>query len=74
MQKVSQEDQKLMKNFLASFGFLKRQQLIIILLGFPKKLNLFIDLIKKKQVLAENYNLLLAKEVLNLVKGSYPIG
>ncbi len=67
-QKILEEDQQLVKDFLSYFSFEKRQQLMGIFIGFPGKINLFIDLIKKKKVLAENYDENLAKEILDLEK------
>ena len=65
-QKVAEGDQQLIKDFLNSLGFQKRQQLMGIFLGFSDKLKLFIDLIKKKKVLAENYDENLAEGILDL--------
>ena len=65
-QKISDIDQGLVKDFLNHFSFSKRQQLMGIFLGFSDKLKLFIDLIKKKKVLAENYDEKLAEGILDL--------
>lgn len=65
-QNISNEDQQLFRDFLTSFGFQKRQQLMGIFLGFPEKMGLFVGLLKKKKVLAENYDANLAQEILDM--------
>lgn len=65
-QKISEKDQQFIGDFLIFFSFQERQQLMGIFIGFPDKINLFIDLIKKKKALAENYDENLAKEILDL--------
>lgn len=65
-QKVSEKDQQLIRDFLISFSFQKRQQLMGIFLGFPGKMGLFIDLMKKKKTLAGNKDAKLAQEILDL--------
>lgn len=59
-------DQQLVRDFLTSFDFQKRQQLMGIFIGFPEKIGLFVDLLKKKKALAENYDANLAQEILDL--------
>lgn len=53
-QKIPNDDQGLVKDFLNHFSFRKRQQLMGIFLGFPEKIQFFIELLKKKRNLAEN--------------------
>ncbi len=63
---ISSEDQKSLRDFLSYFSFVKRQQLIGIFMGFPEKLSLFVDLIKKKQALAKSHKDNLSQEILDL--------
>ncbi len=65
-QNVVKKDIALIEDFLRHFDFLKRQQLMGILLGWPDKLNLFVEILKKKKTLAEKYDENLAKEILDL--------
>ncbi len=65
-QKISDGDRGIVKDFFSQFSFPKRQQLLGVFIGFPEKISVFIDLIKMKKGLAENYDSLLAKKVLNL--------
>lgn len=65
-QNISGEDQWLIHNFLGYFAFQKRQQLMGILMGWPEKLPFFINLIKKKKILAQYPDVPLADEILHL--------
>lgn len=65
-QNVSSDDQGIVEYFLSQFSFPKRQQLMGVLTGFPEKISVFIDLIKMKKSLAENYDSSLAEKILNL--------
>lgn len=65
-QNISSEDQQLIRNFLNSFSFQKRQQLMGIFIGFPEKVNFFVDLIKKKTELAKSPNENLSKNILDM--------
>lgn len=65
-QNISNEDQQLIRGFLTFFGFQKRQQLMGIFSGFPEKMPFFINLIKKKKLLAQHPDAPLAGEVLHL--------
>lgn len=65
-QNILSDDQGIVKDFLLQFSFPKRQQLMGVLTGFPEKISVFIDLIKMKKSLAENYNANLAQEILDL--------
>lgn len=62
---IPEADQRLVSNFLRYFPFRKRQQLLNIFFGFQEKIELFIDLIKRKKELAEMPNAALSKEILN---------
>lgn len=64
-QNISSENQQLVRDFLSSFSFLKRQQLIGIFVGFPEKTGFFVDLIKKKMELAKSPNENLSKNILD---------
>lgn len=72
-QHIGANEQELVREFLMSFSFLKRQQLMGIFLGFPEKISLFIELLKKKMEFAKNASTMtsdaraaLIKEILNL--------
>lgn len=65
-QKVLEKDQQLIYDFLTFFPFQKRQQLMGIFFGFSKKISIFIDLLKKKKLLAENYDENLAQKIFDL--------
>lgn len=65
-QNISSENQQLIRDFLSSFSFQKRQQLMGVFMGFPEKINLFVDLIKKKMELAKSPNENLSADILNL--------
>lgn len=65
-QNISSEDQQLVCDFLSPFSFQKRQQLMGIFLGFPEKISLFADLLKKKVEFAKNPTEALAGEILDL--------
>lgn len=60
------EDQQLIRDFLMSFSFQKRQQLMGIFIGFPEKIGFFIDLIKKKMELKKSPNEDLSKNILDI--------
>ena len=63
-QRVEEGDQKIVREFLLSFGFEKRQQLMAIFLGFPEKVELFVDILKKKVDFVKNPSEAQAKEIL----------
>lgn len=63
---IAYADQQLIKDFLSHFSFPKRQQLMSVFTGFPEKISVFIDLIKMKKSLAENYDSSLAEKIFNL--------
>ena len=65
-QNISSEDQQLFREFLSSFSFQKRQQLMRIFLGFPERISLFADLLKKKVEFAKNPTESLAGEILEM--------
>lgn len=65
-QNIQQDDQKIVKDFLASFSFTKRQQLMGIFLGFPEKISLFVSLLKKKTEFQKNPTEALAAEILTI--------
>lgn len=67
-QSISSEDQQLIRDFLSSFSFRKRQQLTGIFLGFPEKISLFANILKKKVEFAKNPIETLAGEILDLEK------
>lgn len=63
---ISREDQEIIRNFLLSFSFTKRQQLMGIILGFPDKIGIFVDLIKKKIEFQKNPTEELSAEILEI--------
>lgn len=63
---ISHEDQEIIRNFLLSFSFTKRQQLTGIILGFPDKIGIFVDLIKKKIEFQKNPTDALSEEILEI--------
>jgi len=65
-QNITQDDQKIVRDFLSSFSFTKRQQLMGIFLGHSQKLNLFINLLKKKLEDAKNPTEELSAEILDI--------
>ncbi|MFZ2303751.1 MAG: hypothetical protein WAV98_03110 [Minisyncoccia bacterium] len=67
-QNISHGDQEIVRTFLGSFSFTKRQQLMGFFLGFPEKINFFIDLLKKKMEFAKNPTETLSEEILDLEK------
>lgn len=67
-QNISNEDQQLIREFLCSFSFQKRQQLMGIFRGFPEKIRLFAELLKKKVEFAKDPTEALAGEILDLEK------
>ncbi|MDO8604484.1 MAG: hypothetical protein Q7K40_03780 [bacterium] len=68
-QKISQEDQKIVRDFFVSFSFTKRQQQMGIFLGFPEKIQLFVDLLKKKINFAKNPTGTFSAEILEIEEG-----
>lgn len=64
--KFSNQDQQLLHDFLMSFSFQKRQQLMGIFSGFPEKVSLFTDLLKKKVAFAKNLTEALAGKILEM--------
>lgn len=66
---VSQEDQEMMKYFLSSFSFQKRQQLMGILLGFPELVSDFVLIVKKKMSIAKGDSSVNPEELLALEEG-----
>ena len=65
-QNIAHSDQEIVRNFLASFSFTKRQQLMGIFLGFPDKISLFVDLLKKKIEFQKNPTEALYAEILEI--------
>lgn len=65
-QNITQDDQKIVRDFLSSFSFTKRQQLIGIFLGHEEKLSLFIGLLKKKMEFTKNPTEELSREILEI--------
>lgn len=65
-QSVSEDDQNLVRDFLSSFSFSKRQQLMGIFLGFPEKIGLFVELVKKKVKFANSMDKSLADDILHI--------
>lgn len=65
-QNISSEDQQLIRGFLSSFSFQKRQQLMGFFLGFPEKISLFTELLKKKVEFAKSPTEALVGEILDL--------
>lgn len=63
---MSVSEQELVREFLMTFSYLKRQQLMGILTGSPAKMSLFVTLMKKKVEFAKKPNALLAKEITDL--------
>ncbi len=63
---IAQEDVALVKEFLRSLNFVQRQQLMGILLGWPDKIGLFVEVLKKKHVLAQTQDENLAQEIFDL--------
>lgn len=63
---ISREDQEIVRNFLMAFSFTKRQQLMGIILGFPDKIGIFVDLIKKKIEFQKNPTEELSAEILEV--------
>lgn len=67
-QNIAHSDQEIVRDFLSSFSFTKRQQLMRIFLGFPEKIALFVTLLKKKIEFAKNPTEALSAEILDLEK------
>lgn len=65
-QNIAPSDQEIIRSFFSSFSFEKRQQLMGIFLGFPEKIGLFVDLLKKKIEFEKNPTEALAAEILDL--------
>lgn len=65
-QNIAREDQEILRIFLSSFSFEKRQQLMGIILGFPEKIGFFVDLIKKKIEFQKNPTEELSAEILEI--------
>lgn len=63
-QEILSDDQHVIKDFLSHFSFHKRQQLMGILIGFPEELPVFIDILKKKKMLAKSFDASQAQEIL----------
>lgn len=63
-QNIAEDDQRALDDFFMALSFSKRQQMFGILLGFPEQLNLFINLLKKKKLLAQQFNKELSQEIL----------
>lgn len=66
---VSEADQQLVHDFLNSFSYTKQQQLLGIFLGFPEKVGLFAELIKKKKEFTVAPSEVLAREIIDLEEG-----
>lgn len=65
-QNIPLDDQAIVRDFLSSFSYTKRQQLLGIFLGYPDKIKLFVDLIKKKTDFAKNPTEELSAEILDI--------
>lgn len=65
-QKIAQTDQDILRKFLSSFSFEKRQQLMGILIGHSENIVLFIDLLKKKIEFQKRPTEALAAEILKI--------
>ncbi len=65
-QNIAHSDQEIVRSFFASFSFEKRQQLMGIFLGFPEKIGLFVDLLKKKIEFEKNPTEALSAEILEI--------
>lgn len=63
---IGENDQELIYEFLSSFTFQKRRQLMGIFLGLPEKISLFIDLTRKKMEFEKNHAKTLSTEILDL--------
>jgi len=63
---IKESDIEITKEFFLHFPFEKRQQLMGIFGGFPKEAGFFIELIKKKKVLAENHDITFEKEIIGM--------
>lgn len=63
---ISGDDQKVVKDFLRYLPFQKRQQLMGVLIGFPEELPSFIDILKRKMVLAERFDVSQAQAVFDI--------
>ncbi len=65
---ISEDDQDLVRDFLFSFSFPKRQMLLGILIGFEEKLELFVNLIKYKKELGNSSDKELTDKILDMEK------
>lgn len=63
---ISNDDQEFLKKFLLSFSFPKRQQLMGIFLGFPEKIALYLEVLKKKAEFEKTPTEALSVEILEL--------
>lgn len=63
-QNIIAEDRRLLNDFLRMLPFEKRQQILGILIGFPDKLKVFIELLNKKKTLSQQFNKELSQEIL----------
>jgi|GEM_PF-3826429 len=67
-QKINDQDEKILEKFLLSLGFQERQRIMGVLLGFPTECIFFIDLLKKKEILAKNKDDALKDEIMRMEK------
>lgn len=65
-QNIAHSDQEIVRGFLGSFSFTKRQQLMGIFLGYPEKITFFVDLLKKKVEFQKNPTEALSAEILEI--------
>lgn len=65
-QNITQGDQEIVRDFLSSFSFDKRQQLMGVFMGHTDKIALFVDLLKKKVEFQKKPTEELAAEILDL--------
>jgi hypothetical protein len=68
-QQVSESEQELVREFLMTFSYLKRQQLMGIFLGFPDKIAMYIKLLVLKSEFAKKPSDSLAKEITDMESG-----
>lgn len=71
-QGVREQEEKILESFLLSLGFSERQRIMGALLGFPEKCAFFVELLKKKKILAESNDANMKDEIMkeekNLLK------
>jgi len=70
---ISEDDQELVRDFLFSFSFSKRQTLLGVLIGFEEKLEFFVNLIKYKKELRNSLSKELTDKILDIEKEEFEI-